>query len=254
LEWTGDGIVLSLRRHGETSAVVSLLTADHGRHSGLARGAYSKRLRGVLMPGNTVRATWRARTEDHLGSLKIEPVTARAGFIMEDPLRLAALNSVCGLLEGALMEREAHPALFRATTVLADALSAGTDDWAEAVFAWELGLLAELGFGLDLSRCAGDGRGDGLGYVSPKSARAVSLAAGAPYREKLLPLPRFLIGDRGRPPANHPAADWADAAELTGHFLERHVFAQRDGGIPPARGRFVEMLLREHTTSGVVAP
>lgn len=251
MEWTADALVLSLRRHGETSAVVSMLTEEHGRHAGLARGAFSKRLRGVLMAGNTIRATWRARTEDHLGSLKVEPVTSRTAFIMEDPLRLAALNSVTALLDGALMEREEHPALFRATTALADALQAGTDDWREAVFAWELGLLRELGFGLDLTKCAGDGRTDNLGYVSPRSARAVSLEAGAPYREKLLPLPRFLVGERGRPVANHPGADLADAAELTGYFLERHVFAQRDGGIPGARSRFVEMLLRGTTTSGV---
>ena len=254
MEWTDDGIVLSLRRHGETSAVVSVLTAERGRCSGLARGAFGKRMRGVLMPGNGVRATWRARTEDHLGSLKIEPAVSRAAFIMDHPARLAALNSAVSLLDGGLMEREAHPALHRATAALFDALSAGTDDWAEAYFAWELGLLGELGFGLDLSRCAGDGRTDGLGYVSPKSARAVSLAAGAPYREKLLPLPRFLIGERGRPPANHPKADLADAAELTGHFLERHVFNQRNATIPAARGRFVEILLRDHTTSGVFSP
>ncbi|WP_417518889.1 DNA repair protein RecO [Minwuia sp.] len=252
MEWTDTGIVLSLRRHGETSAVVSLLTAERGRHAGLARGAFAKRLRGVLMPGNAVRATWRARTEDHLGSLLIEPMVARAGFIMDDPARLAALNSACALLDGGLMEREAHPALYRATEALFDALSAATDDWAEAYFAWELGFLAELGFGLDLSRCAGDGRTDDLGYVSPKSARAVSLEAGAPYRDRMLPLPRFLIGERGRPPANHPGTDLADAAELTGHFLERHVFTHREGGIPASRGRFVEILLREHTTSGVV--
>ncbi|WP_416897799.1 MAG: DNA repair protein RecO [Minwuia sp.] len=253
MEWTDDAIVLSLRRHGETSAVVSLLTAERGRHGGLARGAYSRRMRGVLMPGNGVTATWRARTEDHLGSLKVEPGPSRAGFIMDDPGRLAALNSAVAILDGGLMEREAHPALFRATGALFDALAAATDDWAEAYFAWELGLLGELGFGLDLSKCAGDGRTEGLGYVSPKSARAVSLAAGAPYREKLLPLPRFLIGERGRPPANHPQTDLADAAELTGHFLERHVFSQRNTALPAARGRFVEILLRDNTTSGVLS-
>ena len=244
MEWTAPAIVLSLKRHGETSAVVSMLTAEHGRHAGLARGAFGKRLRGVLMPGNAIRATWRARTEIHLGSLKIEPLTSRAGFIMEHPKRLAALNSACALLDGALQEREAHPALYQATDILMDALKVGTDDWVEAYFAWELGMLRELGFGLDLSKCASDSRPDDLGYVSPRSARAVSLAAGAPYAEKLLPLPRFLVGERGRPPANHPGQDWADAAELTGHFLERHVFNHKDGGIPAARGRFVEILLR----------
>ena len=254
MEWTDHGIVLSTRRHGETSAVLSLLTRERGRHAGLLRGAGSKRLRGVLMAGNTVRASWRARIADHLGTVHVEPVTARAGFVLDDPARLAALSSACALLDQGLMEREAHPALYNATTVLFDALAADTDDWAEAYFAWELGFLAELGFGLDLEKCAGDGRRENLGYVSPKSGRAVSLEAGAPWREKLLPLPRFLVGGKGRPIANHPRTDLADAAELTGYFLERHVFAHENRVLPPARGRFVEILLREATTSGDLNP
>ena len=132
-------------------------------------------------------------------------------------------------------------------------MAGATDDWAEAYFAWELGLLAELGFGLDLGRCAGTGAENDLGFVSPKSARAVSLAAGEPYADRLLPLPRFLVGARGRPPANHPSTDLADAARLTGHFLERHVFVHDPKGLPAARGRFMELLLRKHTTSGVLS-
>lgn len=254
MEWTDQAIVLSTRRHGETSAIVSLLTRERGRHAGLLRGAGSRRLRGVVMPGNEVRASWRARIADHLGTVHVEPAMSRAGFIMDDAARLAALSSACALLDQGLMEREAHPALYNATAVLFDALAAATDDWAEAYFAWELGFLAELGFGLDLEKCAGDGRRENLGYVSPKSGRAVSLEAGAPWREKLLPLPRFLVGERGRPIANHPRTDLADAAQLTGHFLERHVFSHESKGMPAVRGRFVEILLRETTTSGDLNP
>ncbi len=253
MEWTDDGIVLSSRRLGEGGAIVSLLTESQGRHAGLVRGAGSKRLRGVIMLGNTVHATWRARLADHLGTMRVEPAISRTNLVLDDPVRLAALASAATLLEGGLPEREAHPVLFRATTILFDAIAAGTDDWVEAYFGWEVGLLSEMGFGLDLSRCAGSGATADLGYVSPKSARAVSLVTGQPYAEKLLPLPRFLVGGRGRPVANHPATDWADAAKLTGHFLERQVFPREDGGLPAARGRFVELLLRRNTTSGVLS-
>jgi len=252
VEWTDQGIVLSARRLGEGSAIVTLLTEAQGRHAGLVRGAGGKRSRGMIMLGNTVHATWRARLADHLGTMRLEPAVSRTSAVLDDPVRLAALASAATLLAGGLPEREAHPVLFRATTILFDAIAAATDDWVEAYFGWELGLLSELGFGLDLSRCAGSGVADNLGYVSPKSARAVSLDAGQPYAEKLLPLPRFLVGQRGRPVANHPGTDWADAARLTGHFLERHVFPREDGGLPAARGRFVELLLRKNTTSGVL--
>lgn len=252
MEWTAEGIVLSVRRHGEGGAVVSLLTAGQGRHSGMVRGATSRRLRGVLMTGNSVRATWRARLPEQLGTLSVEPMGARVAQLMDDPLRLAALAAGAAMVEAALPEREPHPRLHAATEILFDALAAATDDWPEAWFAWELGLLAELGFGLDLERCAGSGREDGLAWVSPKSARAVSLEAGAPYADRLLPLPRFLVGERGRPVANHPLTDLADAAILTGHFLERHVFTADRGGLPAARGRLMELLLREPTISGGV--
>ena len=252
MEWTDDGIVLSSRRLGEGGAIVSLLTREQGRHTGLVRGAGSKRLRGIIMLGNTVHATWRARLAEQLGTMRIEPAISRTSKVLDDPVRLAALASAVTLLEGGLPEREGHPVLFRATTILFDAIAAAADDWVEAYFGWELGLLAEIGFGLDLARCAGTGEVTGLGYVSPKSARAVSLGAGQPYAEKLLPLPRFLVGGRGRPMANHPATDWADAAQLTGHFLERQVFPREDGGLPLARGRFIELLLRKNTTSGVL--
>lgn len=252
MEWTAEGIVLSVRRHGEGGAIVSLLTAEQGRHSGMVRGATSQRLRGVLMTGNSVRATWRARLVEQLGSLSLEPAGSRVAQVLDDPVRLAALAAGAAMVEAALPEREPHPRLYAATGVLFDALSANTDDWAEAWFAWELGLLAELGFGLDLDRCAGSGQRHDLGWVSPKSARAVSLQVGAPYAGRLLPLPRFLVGERGRPVANHPLTDLADAARLTGHFLERHVFTPDRGGLPAARGRLMELLLRTTTTSGVV--
>ncbi|UCH73134.1 MAG: DNA repair protein RecO [Rhodospirillales bacterium] len=235
MEWRDEGIVLAVRRHGEAAAIVSLLTAEHGRHAGLVRGGASRRLRGVLQPGNTLAATWRARLEEHLGAYTVEPLASGAA-LYDRPGPLATLTSATALLESALPERAPHPELYFALADLLVALEA--PDWAESYVRWELFLLADLGFGLDLSSCAATGTNDGLAYVSPKSGRAVSLSAGEPWRDRLLPLPRFLSPDSG-------AADVQqvlDGLRLTGWFLERHVFAPQDRHTPDARERLITHL------------
>lgn len=232
MDWTDDGIVLAVRRHGESAAIVSLLTARHGRHAGLVRGGASRRMRGVLQPGNVVHSTWRARLEEHLGTYAVEPVRSHA-VLYERPGPLAALTSATALVEAALPERAPHPDLFRTLSRLLEALEA--PGWGAAYVHWELSLLAELGFGLDLSSCAATGTNDGLAWVSPKSGRAVSLSAGEPWRDKLLPLPGFLTPAGG-------AADAAAVAQglrLAGWFLERHVFEPHGMTSPAARERLV---------------
>ncbi len=236
MEWTDDAIVLSTRPHGEAAAVARLLTREHGVHAGLVRGGAGKRLRGVLQPGNRVRATWRARLADHLGTYACEPTGAVAAALLGDPLRLAGLSAACAVAAVALPEREAHPAVFAGLAALLDALAG--EQWPSAYVKWELGLLGELGFGLDLSRCAATGGNDQLAYVSPKTGRAVSLSAGEPYREKLLALPPFLLAEG----ATGDGAAVADGLRLTGHFLDRHVFVHRAGGVPAARQRLVDRL------------
>ena len=244
MEWTDDAIVLAARRHGETSLIAQLLTAEHGRHAGLARGGASRRQRPVFQPGNGVRATWRGRLAEHLGTLTAELVTGRAGQWIGDPLRLAGIGAACALAEAALPERAPVPAVYRGLLALLDALE--REDWGEAYVAWEIALLGELGFGLDLERCASTGRNDTLAFVSPNSGRAVSLSAGAPYAERLLRLPDFLNGGAdaavraGAGPAAVSWPDIADGLKLSGHFLERHVFAPHDRHLPPARRRFAE--------------
>lgn len=232
MDWTDDGIVLTVRRHGESSAIVSLLTAQHGRHAGLVRGGASRRNRGTLQPGNQVFASWRARLEQHLGTYSIEPVRSNAA-LYDRPGPLAALASATALVEATLPERAPHPDLFRVLTVLLDAL--GHPGWGAAYVRWELSLLAELGFGLDLSECAATGANDSLAYVSPRSGRAVSLSAGEPWRNRLLPLPGFLT------PAKTAAApgDIRDGLALTGWFLARHVFEPHGAKTPMARERLV---------------
>lgn len=235
MDWQDRGIVLSRRRHGESAAVVTLMTRDHGRHPGLVRGGAGKRLRGVFEPGNVVHASWRARLADHLGTYTCELSEGRAGGFLAHADRLAALTAACSLTEVALPEREPHPAVFEALLALMDALE--TDAWASAYVKWELGLLSELGFGLDLECCVATGETENLIFVSPKSGAAVSAAAGEPYKGKLLSLPGFLR----RPGAYGDAQEVLDGLHLTGFFLDRHVLAGRRNGLP-ARDRLVTRL------------
>ncbi|MBT3360696.1 MAG: DNA repair protein RecO [Rhodospirillales bacterium] len=236
MEWVDQGIVLSSRRHGESSAIVTLLTRRYGRHAGLVRGGSGKRLRGILQPGNTVQARWRARLPEHLGSMTCELSHSFAASVMDDADRLAALSSACALAEAALPEREVHEAVFDGLLILLGAIE--NDTWPTVYVHWEIGLLGELGFGLDLSECAATGRNDQLAYVSPKSGRAVSLAAGEAYKTKLLPLPAFLVSPDGK----GDLGEVADGLRLSGYFLERHVLAHHDQGLPAARRRLAARL------------
>lgn len=231
MKWADDAIVLSARPHGETSTIVQLLTRAQGRHAGLVRGGQGARLRGVYQAGNLVSANWSGRLPEHLGTLECELVTSYAARVMDNSDRLSALSAATAVCEGAMAEREPHPGCFEGLLALLEALEG--EHWAEVYVRWEVALLAELGFGLDLSACAAGGDNDHLAYVSPRSGRAVSLSAGAPYREKLLTLPAFLAGrgEGGR-------SEVAEGLALTGFFLERHLFHPHDKPLPPARQRF----------------
>jgi DNA repair protein RecO (recombination protein O) len=237
MQWTDEGIVLGVRRHGETSVILELMTLDRGRHLGLVRGGAGTRLRGVLQPGNSLRATWRARLDDHLGNYAVEGINLRAaGF-------LSAAHAVHGVTHLAalcrlLAEREPHARIHGALEAILDALD-DRSAVAPMIARFELAFLAELGFGLDLSSCAATGTTDDLIYVSPRSGRAVSRAGGKAYRDKLMRLPDFLRLET----ETASAADLADAFALTGFFLERHAFAPRGLPMPDARGRFVAAVL-----------
>jgi DNA repair protein RecO (recombination protein O) len=240
MEWSEEGIVLAARRHGESALIVQLLTREHGRHLGLVRGGQGPKLRGVYQTGNRLAVTWKARLAEHLGHLSGELLRGPAASFLDDPARLACLSAAAALAESTLPEREPHPRAFASLSALLDSLVAD-EAWAVRYAEWELTLLAELGFGLDLSRCAATGETEDLIYVSPKSGHAVSAKAGAPYRGRLLALPRFLL-----PGSNAEAspADVLDALALADHFLERRVFAPHDRKMPAARTRFVEILRR----------
>ncbi len=218
--------------------MVSLLTVAHGRHAGLVRGAFGRRGRGHYEVGNGVTARWRARLPEHLGHYACELTEARAATLLDDALRLAALASACALAQAALPERQPYPAVHAGLTAFLDALGRG-ERWQEALVQWELLLLAELGYGLDLTACAATGATDDLIYVSPRSGRALSRDAGAPYKDKLLPLPAFLHS-----PVPADRASVLAGLALTGWFLEAHVFREHGGQLPAARDRFIGRLSR----------
>jgi DNA repair protein RecO (recombination protein O) len=238
MQWIDEGIVLGVKRHGESSVIVELMTQQRGRHLGLVRGGTGTRLRGILQPGNSLRATWRARLDDHLGNYAVEGMHLRAaGF-------LTAAHAVHGVTHLAalcrlLAEREPHASIYGALEMILDRLEDSVTV-APMIAQFELGFLAELGFGLDLSSCAATGAKDDLIYVSPRSGRAVSRVAGEAYRDRLMRLPDFLRSD------NEPAtaADVADAFTLTGFFLDRHAFGPRGQALPDARARFVAAVCR----------
>ena len=233
MQWTDEGIVLGVKRHGESSVILELMTHERGRHLGLVRGGTGTRLRAVLQPGNSLRATWRARLDDHLGHYLVEGLNLRAaGF-------LAAAHAVHGVTHLAalcrlLAEREPHGHIHDALESILDALD-NAAAVAPLVARFELAFLADLGFGLDLASCAATGETAELIYVSPRSGRAVSRAAGEAYRDRLMRLPGFLRSDVE--PVS--GADLADAFALTGFFLERYAFAPRGLPLPDARARFV---------------
>ena len=240
MDWTDEGIVLTARKHGETSAVVSLLTRDHGRHPGLVRGGAGKRARSTLQPGNRVQARWRARLADHLGTYTLELEAASGAAFLDDRHKLAGLTAALSVAETSLPEREPHQAVHEGLTNLLTQLAG--DAWPAVYVRWEVALLTDLGYGLDLSRCAATGEDKDLIYVSPKTGRAVSRAAGKPYCDRLLPLPGFLMpgGDDFAP------SDVANGLRLTRHFLEQHVYSHRDRGLPPARLRLEELFNSRH--------
>jgi DNA repair protein RecO (recombination protein O) len=236
--WTDEGVVLAIRRHGESAAIVSVFTRDHGRCAGLVRGGFGRRARAIWQQGNVLQVTWRARLAEQLGALSGELKAPLAARLLADPGRLAGLAAACALLELTLPERDPHPHLFAALEGYLEQL-VGDREWLEGYVRFELGLLAELGFGLDLSRCAVTGASEDLVYVSPSSGRAVSRAGAGAYADRLLPLPPFLLGRGPADPAQLTAG-----LRLTGTFLRRHLFDASDRSPPEARDRLLARLAR----------
>ena len=234
MEWDAPAIVLAARPYNEGDAVATVLTQAQGAHRGLARGGLSRARASTWQPGNLVQARWVARLSDQLGSLTAELVHPGAALALDDPLALAALASACEVAEGALPEREPHPRVFDGLlNLIAHLARPGA---VAALIRWEAGLLADLGYGLDLSTCAITGGVDGLAYVSPRTGRAVAESAAGPWRDRLLPLPGLMREGDG------DAAGWEAGLRLTGHFLARDAFGHQHRPLPPARLRLADRI------------
>jgi DNA repair protein RecO (recombination protein O) len=229
VEWEAPAIVLDVRAYGEGDAVATVLTEAHGRHRGLARGGRSRRHAAIWQTGNLAQVRWVARLPEQLGSFTGELAYATAALVLDDPLLLAVVAAAAAVAEGALPERAPHPRVFAGLLRLIANLPQGPGVLAEQV-RWEAGLLADLGYGLDLARCAVSGEPDGLAWVSPRTGRAVSDAAAGAWKPRLLRLPPFLLGEAASGPA-----DWRDGLRLTGHFLARDAFGAHHRPLPPAR-------------------
>ncbi|MFZ1470416.1 MAG: DNA repair protein RecO [Paracoccaceae bacterium] len=238
MEWRDEGVILSMRPHGESAAIIEVFTRDHGRHAGVVRGGTSRRMAAHVQPGTQVAVVWTARLAEHIGAYTVEPVRSRA-HVLSDRLALAGLSSACALSLMALPEREPIGPLWQATVAVLDALA--VPDWPAAYLRWELVLLQELGFGLDLASCAVTGARDGLSFVSPKTGRAVSLAAAGDWADRLLPMPRGLAGTG---PLTPDAV--LQGLAITAHFLTREMAnLHPDRRFPEARGRLVDLLTRQ---------
>ena len=241
MEWADDEIVLGVRRHGEASIIVELMTRGHGRHLGLVRGGSGSRMRPVLQPGNSVHVVWRARLDEHLGTFAVEGLNLRAAAFLTASYALYAITHLAALCR-LLPERDPHPSIHDALAVILDRMdaSAGSN-----IVRFELMMLAELGFGLDLAHCAATGTDTDLVYVSPKSGRAVSRKAGDPWKDKLLRLPMFLSRGEEEVPSSY---DLADGFALTGFFLLHHVLDPRGLALSEAREGLI-MSMAEHRSA-----
>jgi len=244
MEWQDEGIVLSANRFGEHDALLELMTRTHGRARGYVKAGMSRRNKANLQVGNRLSVSWRARIETNLGRFTHELIHSPLGLMLGDGNRVSALSAITAVVASTMPERETHEGLFERLEAVVALLEETDGDialWAGALAKLELAILKELGYGLDLSQCAGTGTTENLRYVSPKTGRAVSQEAGGPYKGKLLPLPPFMTEGRLSDASMHDALD---ALRTTGYFLDRFVWVVSGKGMPPARDRFLSTLSR----------
>ena len=232
MEWQDEGIVLGVRQHGERDALAILLTFEHGKHAGLVRGGAASHNRALLDVGNRLQIVWKARLAQHLGTFTLEALAQPGAWLFDQPFELAALASACAMVDAGIGERDPYPHLYAALLRLTGRIGRA-DDWLADYVRFELMLLREAGFGLDLETCAVTGATDGLAYVSPRTGRAVTAAVGEPLKEKLLPLPPFLANA-----VEHDTWQIAQGLRLAGYFFSRHITGPGDRMMPLARERF----------------
>ena len=243
MEWNDEAIVLGVRKHGETSVIAEVMTRQRGRHLGLVQGGRSRKMRPILQPGNSVTVTWRACLDEHLGQFKVDGEMMRAARLMESAHGIFALQTLASHLR-LLPERDSHTGLYETLAIVLDNLEA-PDIAAELVIRFELAMLNELGFGLDLTACAASGSRANLIYVSPKSGRAVSAEAGKPWSDKMLRLPSFLLERDMQRIESASLEDIEEGFDLTRHFFWRHIHGPREIPIPPERESLLKVVKKQ---------
>ena len=243
LSFTDESLILTVDKFGDSDAIVSLFTVQHGLVRGVVKRGMTSKNRADMQPATLVEATWKARLPEHMGTVTVEARHSFAARVMHDPLKLSAVGSVMALLAASLAERDAHPELYAQTLTFLQHVAAGTDQlvWLAEYVRLELALLELAGFGLDLTCCAATGSTDALAYVSPKSGRAVSQSAGAPYHDRMLKLPEF-IRDAGHFP--DAMAEITDGMALTGYFLETRLLPALHRHPPALRAHFMGLVAR----------
>jgi DNA repair protein RecO (recombination protein O) len=245
-QWRDQGIVLSARVHGEGGAVVALLTEEHGRHAGYVHGGMSSTKRPMLQAGTIVKCDWQSRISENLGSYTLEAEQSISPDILQNSLKLAALQSACSLCDAALPEREGHAGLYHGFVALREALEG--EHWGAVYVMWEISLLRELGFRLELDKCAGGGDAKTITHISPKTGRGVSAEQAEPYKDKLLLLPNFLRPETARDAEAGSENDILLGLKMTSHFLKNWVFAHHTKGVPDPRVMFEERYLRQYSS------
>ena len=237
MRWESEGIVLGFNFHNEKSYILEVLTKEHGRHKGLIRGIHSKNLRSVIEPGNEVKALWSGRLETHLGNFKIEPIKSWSSLILNKKDKLTALSSLCSLISLTMAEKQPNDLIYYNSKEMIKKVSSDDDDWIKEYINWELGLLSEIGYGIDLSKCAVTSKKDELVYVSPSSGRAVTLEGAGSYKDRLLKLPNFIVSDDHEYDNN----DIVHGLELTEYFLRKRFFEPNNLNFPQSRNRLKEI-------------
>ena len=237
MRWESNGLILNFSKYNEKSYILEIFTEEHGKHKGIIRGLHSKNKRSIIEPGNEVFATWSGRLETHLGNYNVEPIKLWSSHILQFKDKLSAISSICSLISLTMAERQPNPLIYFSSKKLIEIVTSKRDDWIREYVFWEMQLLSEIGYGLDLERCAVTSKSSDLVYVSPSSGRAVSNEGAGDFRNKLLPLPKFMTDFR----ANYDNNDIYNALNLTEFFYKKRFFLPNNLNFPQSRNRLKEI-------------
>jgi DNA repair protein RecO (recombination protein O) len=237
MSWESNGLILNFSKYNEKSYILEIFTEEHGKHKGIIRGLHSKNKRSIIEPGNEVFATWSGRLETHLGNYNVEPIKLWSSHVLQFKDKLSAISSICSLISLTMAERQPNPIIYFSSKKLIEIVASKREDWIREYVFWEMQLLSEIGYGLDLERCAVTSKSSDLVYVSPSSGRAVTNEGAGDFRNKLLPLPKFMTDFK----ANYDNDDIYNALNLTEFFFKKRFFLPNNLNFPQSRNRLKEL-------------